>query len=125
MKQDILNILRQVSKDSNISQRNMAKKLNMSIGKLNYCLKELQKKGLVKIKNFKTHPNKIGYAYLLTPKGILEKTKITINFMKRKMEEYEELREELISPSNCCSGCSSTVCYGCKVISKVYRSRSK
>ena len=73
MKQDILNILRQVSKDSNISQRNMAKKLNMSIGKLNYCLKELQKKGLVKIKNFKTHPNKIGYAYLLTPKGILEK----------------------------------------------------
>jgi EPS-associated MarR family transcriptional regulator len=95
MKQDILNILRQVSKDSNISQRNMAKKLNMSIGKLNYCLKELQKKGLVKIKNFKTHPNKIGYAYLLTPKGILEKTKITINFMKRKMEEYEELREEL------------------------------
>ena len=95
MKQDILNILRQVSKNSNISQRNMAKKLNMSIGKLNYCLKELQKKGLVKIKNFKTHPNKIGYAYLLTPKGILEKTKITINFMKRKMEEYEELREEL------------------------------
>ena len=58
-------------------------------------LKRITKKGLVKIKNFKTHPNKIGYAYLLTPKGILEKTKITINFMKRKMEEYEELREEL------------------------------
>ena len=95
MKQEILNILRQVSKDSNISQRNMAKNLNMSIGKLNYCLKELQKKGLVKIKNFKTHPNKIGYAYLLTPKGILEKTKITVNFMKRKMREYEELKSEL------------------------------
>ena len=95
MKQEILNILRQVSKDSNISQRNMAKNLNMSIGKLNYCLKELQKKGLVKIKNFKTHPNKIGYAYLLTPKGIIEKTKITVNFMKRKMKEYEELKSEL------------------------------
>ena len=75
MKQDILNILRQVSKDSNISQRNMAKKLNMSIGKLNYCLKELQKKPC-KNKNFKTHPNKIGYAYLLTPKGILEKPRL-------------------------------------------------
>ena len=92
---DSFEILRKINKQSNISQRIMAKELNMSIGKLNYCLKELQKKGLVKIKNFKKHPNKLGYVYLLTPKGILEKTKITVNFMKRKMEEYEELKSEL------------------------------
>ena len=75
---DSFEILRKINKQSNISQRIMAKELNMSIGKLNYCLKELQKKGLVKIKNFKKHPNKLGYVYLLTPKGILEKTKITV-----------------------------------------------
>ena len=92
---DSFQILRKINNKSNISQRIMAKELNMSIGKLNYCLKELQVKGLVKIKNFKKHPNKLGYAYLLTPKGILEKTKTTINFMKKKMEEYEELKSEL------------------------------
>ena len=92
---DSFEILRKIGKQSKTSQRVMAKDLNMSIGKLNYILKELKKKGLIKIKNFKKHPNKLGYAYLLTPKGILEKTKITSNFMKRKMQEYEELREEL------------------------------
>jgi EPS-associated MarR family transcriptional regulator len=92
---DSFEILRKIGKQSKTSQRVMAKDLNMSIGKLNYILKELKKKGLIKIKNFKKHPNKLGYAYLLTPKGILEKTKITSNFMKRKMQEYEELKAEL------------------------------
>ena len=69
--------------------------LGFSLGKLNYCLKALQSKGFVKIENFKKNPNKLNYFYVLTPKGISEKTKLTINFMKRKMKEYEELKKEI------------------------------
>lgn len=69
----------------------------MSLGKLNYCLNSLKKKGLIKIKNFKNNPNKMKYAYIITPKGITLKTKLTINFMKRKMSEYDELKKELNS----------------------------
>ena len=69
--------------------------MGFSLGKLNYCLKALQKKGLVKIENFKKNPNKINYFYVLTPAGIATKTKLTINFMKRKMSEYDELKKEL------------------------------
>ena len=94
-KQDYLNILRKINAESGISQRSLAKELGFSLGKLNYCLKALQEKGLIKIRNFKKNPNKINYFYVLTPKGIAEKTKLTINFMKRKMEEYEELKQEL------------------------------
>ena len=73
----------------------MAKELGFSLGKLNYCLNALKSKGLIKIKNFKKNPNKFNYIYILTPKGINEKTKLTINFMKRKMREYDELKNEL------------------------------
>ena len=69
--------------------------MNVSLGKVNYVLKELKKKGLIKINNFKNNPDKSRYLYLLTPKGVAEKTKITIKFMQRKMEEYEELKKEL------------------------------
>ena len=69
--------------------------MNVSLGKVNYVLKELKKKGLIKINNFKNNPDKSRYLYLLTPKGLAEKTKITIKFMQRKMEEYEELKNEL------------------------------
>tara|TARA_B100001029_G_C14942795_1_gene384180 strand:- start:212 stop:562 length:351 start_codon:yes stop_codon:yes gene_type:complete len=93
--QDYLNILRKIDKKSNMTQRNMASELGISLGKLNYCLIELKKKGLVKIKNFKKNPNKMMYAYILTPKGISIKTKLTINFMKRKMKEYDELKKEI------------------------------
>ena len=65
------------------------------MGKINYCLKELKIKGLVKIKNFQKNSNKIQYVYVLTPKGLAEKTKLTINFMRRKMKEYDELKKEL------------------------------
>jgi len=65
------------------------------LGKLNYCIKALKSKGLIKIENFKKNPNKINYIYVLTPKGIAEKTKLTMNFMKRKMKEYEELKKEV------------------------------
>ena len=93
--QDHLNVLRKIQKQPNQSQRNLAQELNFSLGKLNYCLKELKKKGYIKIKNFQKNPKKINYIYILTPKGLSEKTKLTINFMKRKMKEYEELKKEL------------------------------
>ena len=93
--QQEFNLLRKIHKKPNANQREPASELNVSLGKLNYVLKELKKKGLVKINNFKNNPNKSGYLYFLTPKGISEKTKITIKFMQRKMHEYEELKKEL------------------------------
>ena len=93
--QDHLNVLRKIKSKPNITQREMARDLNFSLGKLNYCLRALKLKGLVKIENFKKNPNKFNYIYVLTPKGISTKTKLTINFMKRKMNEYDELKKEL------------------------------
>ena len=93
--QDNLDILRKLSKKPDISQRKLADELGFSLGKLNYTLNALKKKGLVKIKNFKNNKNKINYIYILTPKGISKKSILTINFMKRKMKEYEELKKEL------------------------------
>ena len=94
--QDNLDLLRKISKKPKVSQRILANELGFSLGKLNYCLKALKKKGLIKIKNFKNNKNKINYIYVLTPKGITKKAKLTLNFMKRKMKEYEELKKELI-----------------------------
>ena len=93
--QDHFEILRKINKKSHYSQRELAKELGFSLGKLNYCLRELQKKGLIKIENFKKNPNKINYLYFLTPEGLAQKTKLTINFMKRKMKEYDELKKEI------------------------------
>ena len=93
--QDQFNVLRKINSNPNVSQRYLANELNLSLGKINYCLKALKNKGLVKIQNFKKSKNKMGYAYILTPRGISEKTKITISFMKRKMKEYEELKKEI------------------------------
>tara|TARA_B100001250_G_C19366718_1_gene600068 strand:- start:207 stop:512 length:306 start_codon:yes stop_codon:yes gene_type:complete len=91
---DQFNVLRKIKSKPNNSQRKMALELGFSLGKLNYCLKALKKKGLIKIKNFQQNPNKLGYVYILTPKGITAKTKLTLNFMKRKMNEYDELKKE-------------------------------
>ena len=71
-------VLRIIKNNPNLSQRELASNLDFSLGKLNYCLKALKEKGLVKMKNFSSNSNKIGYAYILTPKGIREKTKLTI-----------------------------------------------
>ena len=94
-KEELFSILRKIDKKSELSQRQMARDLGLSLGKLNYCLKALKQKGLIKIKNFQKNPNKFGYSYILTPKGISEKTKLTLNFMKRKMREYDELKAEI------------------------------
>ena len=94
-KSENLEILRKIENSKNQSQRNLAKELGFSLGKLNYCLNALKEKGFIKIKNFSKNKNKVGYLYFLTPKGISEKTKLTIHFMERKMKEYDELKSEL------------------------------
>ena len=95
-KDDHFQVLRKVQKKPESSQRQLAKELGFSLGKLNYCLKALQKKGLVKLTNFQKKTDKIKYLqYVVTPKGIAYRTKLTIDFMKRKMREYDELQKEL------------------------------
>ena len=96
-KQDHFEVLRKIQASPKASQREMAEDLGFSLGKLNYCLKALQEKGLVKIKSFSKKDDKVRYfqEYILSPKGIAERTKLTINFMKRKMKEYDELKKEL------------------------------
>ena len=93
--QDNLNLLRKINSKPSSTQRELAEDLKFSLGKLNYILKALRDKGLVKIENFKKNPKKINYIYKLTPKGISEKTKLTLDFMKRKMNEYDALKKEI------------------------------
>jgi EPS-associated MarR family transcriptional regulator len=93
--QDHFNVLRKITSKPKSTQRELAQELGFSLGKLNYCLKALKNKGLIKMKNFEKNPNKINYLYVITPKGITEKTKLTLNFMKRKMQEYDELKKEI------------------------------
>jgi EPS-associated MarR family transcriptional regulator len=93
--QDHFNVLRKIQNNPQSTQRELASELGFSLGKLNYCITALKNKGLIKIENFKKNPNKINYIYVLTPKGISIKTKLTLNFMKRKMIEYDELKNEI------------------------------
>ena len=93
--QDHFNILRKINSKPKATQRELAEELGFSLGKLNYCLQALKTKGLIKIKSFGKNPNKLNYIYVLTPRGITEKTKLTLNFMKRKMQEYDELKKEI------------------------------
>ena len=93
--EDHFEVLRRIQKNPKASQRELAEELGFSLGKLNYCLKALKSKGLIKISNFQKNPNKLNYIYILTPKGISAKTKLTINFMKKKMKEYDELKKEI------------------------------
>ncbi|MFZ5592662.1 MAG: MarR family EPS-associated transcriptional regulator [Pseudomonadota bacterium] len=88
-------ILRLLQNDPHISQRALAETLGVSLGKTNYCLKALVNRGLIKARNFRNSRNKAAYAYFLTPKGMEEKAKVTVRFLKFKMAEYESLREEI------------------------------
>lgn len=95
-KKDIrLDLLRRLELNPEYTQRDLSKAMGVSLGKINYCLKKLTAKGLIKLTNFKQNPNKVGYAYILTPKGIEEKTRLTFSFLKRKIKEYEILKEEI------------------------------
>ena len=88
-------IMRILQEDPDLTQRELAEKLGMSSSGLNYCLKALMERGLVKMANFSNSKNKFGYVYLLTPAGIAEKVALTRRFLQRKMAEYEKLREEI------------------------------
>ncbi len=90
-----LKVLRHLEDNPNVTQRELAETLGESLGKTNYCLKALIKKGLVKSKNFKNSANKRAYLYILTPQGIETKALISVKFLQRKMEEYETLRQEI------------------------------
>jgi EPS-associated MarR family transcriptional regulator len=89
-----------IEKKSNNNQRNLANELGFSLGKINYCLGKLSKKGLIKIRNFKNNRNKLVYKYLLTSKGVKNKTILMIDFLKIKTKEYEELQKELEKTNN-------------------------
>ena len=91
---DQFQVLRKIETKNFKNQRILASQLGYSLGKVNYCLKELKKKGLIKINNFQKNSNKVRYVYLLTPKGIGEKARLTLDFMRRKMKEYDELQKE-------------------------------
>jgi EPS-associated MarR family transcriptional regulator len=93
--QDHFEVLRKINNSDKATQRELANELGFSLGKLNYCIKSLKDKGFIKISNFKKNPNKLKYAYILTPRGITQKTKMTVSFMKRKIKEYDELEKEL------------------------------
>lgn len=93
--EDHFQLLRKLDKNPNYSQRELADDLGFSLGKLNYCLNELKKKGLIKVKNFKKSKKKLSYLYMLTPSGFTMKKNLTLNFMQKKMREYDELKKEI------------------------------
>jgi EPS-associated MarR family transcriptional regulator len=88
-------LLKMLSKEPNVTQRDMAKRIGISLGKMNYCVTELASKGWIKIIRFKSAKNKIPYTYLLTPKGLEEKARMTLSFLKRKLSEYEEIKKQI------------------------------
>jgi len=95
--EDHFEVLRKIQSKPDYTQRELAKDLGFSLGKLNYCIKSLHEKGLIKIENFKNHQNKLVYIkrYLLTNRGIQHRINLTVKFMKRKMQEYDELKKEI------------------------------
>ena len=88
-------MLRRLYETPDVSQRTLAKELGISLGSINFCFQALVDKGWVKMQNFSQSKHKMGYVYLLTPAGLAEKSALTRRFLKRKLEEYEALREEI------------------------------
>lgn len=88
-------VMRILQENPDLTQRELAEKLGISVGGLNYCLKALMERGMVKMKNFANSKNKFGYVYVLTPTGMAEKAAITHRFLQRKIDEYEALKAEI------------------------------
>lgn len=88
-------LLKTLGENPGLSQRDLAKRLGISLGKVNFCLKALVEKGSLKINNFRNSENKLAYAYLLTPRGVEEKARITAEFLQIKVREYERLKAEI------------------------------
>ena len=94
--QDIrLDLLRKLESNPQLTQRDLSREMGVSLGKVNYCMKKMTEKGLIKLTNFSSNPNKMGYTYLLTPQGIDEKSRLTFAFLTRKIVEYEILKKEI------------------------------
>ena len=94
-KETDFNLLRRIEKNPNYTQRKLSTEMVISLGKVNYCLRRLIEKGWVKVHNFNNSENKSAYVYLLTPKGIEEKSKLTYHFLQRAMNEYDQLKKEI------------------------------
>ena len=90
-----LHVLRRLSTAPELSQRALARELGISLGSINYCFQSLVEKGWIKVHNFSQNPHKLRYAYLLTPHGIAQKSRLTAEFLKRKLAEYEALQKEI------------------------------
>lgn len=88
-------LLKTLEQNPSLSQRDLAKRLGVSLGKVNFCLNALVEKGSLKVNNFRNNENKLAYAYLLTPSGVEEKARITVEFLQMKLSEYERLRVEI------------------------------
>jgi len=99
-KETDLNLLRRIEKNPNYTQRKLSSEMVISLGKVNYCLHRLIEKGWVKVHNFHNSENKSAYVYLLTPKGIEEKARLTYHFLQRKIDEYDQLKKEIINLKN-------------------------
>jgi len=93
--QDQFEVLRKIYKSEKTTQRSLSSQLGFSLGKFNYCLQKLKEHGLIRVKRFKNSKNKLNYMYVLTPRGMRARTKLTINYMNQKMKEYDELKKEL------------------------------
>lgn len=93
--EESLMVLREIGANPQLTQRELSSRLGLSLGKINFLMKAMIEKGLIKAENFKNSSNKSAYLYLLTPMGIEEKTKKTYQFLKRKMQEYEKLEIEI------------------------------
>ena len=90
-----LDLLRKLEVNPEYTQRELSQEMGVSLGKINYCMKKLIEKGWIKLSNFSHNPNKVGYIYLLTPKGIEQKARLTTSFLKTKIKEFEMLRDEI------------------------------
>jgi EPS-associated MarR family transcriptional regulator len=99
-KETDLNLLRRIEKNPNYTQRKLSSDMVISLGKVNYCLRRLTEKGWVKVYNFHNSKNKRAYVYLLTPKGIEEKARLTYHFLQRKIDEYDQLKKEITHLKN-------------------------
>ena len=93
-------VLKIIENNANLTQRQIAKKLGLSLGKTNYVIRALSDKGWVKLSNFQRSDHKLGYLYLITPEGIINKSKLTQRFLRRKIKEYNRLKEEIDQLNN-------------------------
>jgi EPS-associated MarR family transcriptional regulator len=105
-----LKLLKLLEKNHDLTQREMNQEMGVSLGKVNYCLTELAKKGLIKIERFQKHPKKSAYLYRLTPKGIEEIAKLTIQFLKHRVNQYDEIKAEIENLSNEIGEIDSELC---------------